>query len=207
MSETEERLHKVANTKAKLRIDFHKRLEPVVLDFFSNSGFHRASLKELSRKTGISTRTIYKHYGSKEELLFAFVDDWLKTLTGRMIDHLKGMESTKEKLRKVFWIQLDFYEHNPEVGRILFLTVPWQEWMSDKTFQQKRMYSLFLDTIRQGQNNNVLNPELRAGTIIDLMQGFVIRLFTMWIYREKRESLTHNFDTLFKMLWRAISVE
>lgn len=190
-----------------MRIDLKKRLEPVVLDVFSNKGFHRASLKGLSRATGISTRTIYKHYVSKEELLFSFVNDWLGALTDRMADHLKGMESVKEKIRKVFWVQLDYYEKNPDFGRILFLTVPWQEWMTDKTFQQHNMYSLFLDTVHQGQKDGNLNRSIRAGNIIDLIQGFVDRHFTMWVYRGKDYSLLDNFDELFNMIWRAISAE
>lgn len=192
--------------KVDKKLIFQNRLEPVVLDLFAHSGFHRASLKQLAKRTGISTRTIYKYFDSKEELLFFFVDVWLKELTDRIVDHLQGMESTKEKLRKVFWLQLDFYERNPDIGRVLFLTVPWQEWMVDKTFQQNKMYSLFLETVRQCQQKGILNSKVRAGSVIDIMQGFVDRSFTMWIYHGQKGSLTQNFDQIFEMIWSGISI-
>ena len=191
--------------RASKKLLFQRRLEPIVLELFAYSGFHRANLRELAKRSGISTRTIYKHFGSKEDLLFFFVDVWLKELTDRISDHLQGMESIEERLRKVFWVQLDFYEKNPDVGRVLFLTVPWQEWLDDKTFKQTEMYGLFLETVRRGQEKGILNSKVRAGSIIDVMQGYVNRSFSMWIYRGQRGKFTENFNERFEMIWKGIS--
>jgi len=191
--------------RASKKLLFQRRLEPIVLELFAYAGFHRANLRELAKRSGISTRTIYKHFGSKEDLLFFFVDVWLKELTDRISDHLQGMESIKERLRKVFWVQLDFYEKNPDVGRVLFLTVPWQEWLDDKTFKQIKMYGLFLETVRRGQEKGILNSKVRAGSIIDVMQGYVDRSFSMWIYRGQQGTPTENFNQIFEMIWKGIS--
>ena len=56
------------------RPDVHQRLEKVVLEIFSNSDFHKASIRDVAEQAGVSFTTIYKHYGSKERLVFAFVD-------------------------------------------------------------------------------------------------------------------------------------
>lgn len=191
--------------RASKKLLFQRRLEPIVLELFAYAGFHRANLRELAKRSGISTRTIYKHFGSKEDLLFFFVDVWLKELTDRISDHLQGMESIEERLRKVFWVQLDFYEKNPDVGRVLFLTVPWQEWLDDKTFKQIKMFRLFIETVRRGQEKGILNPNVRAGAIIDVMQGYVDRSFSMWIYRGQQGTLTENFNQIFEMIWKGIS--
>ena len=182
-----------------------KRLGEAVLDIFSEVDFHRANMRELARKAKVSLSTIYQNYGSKEGLLFTFVDNWISELTERMMDHLQGIEDLKEKLRKVFWVQMDYYERNIKVGRILFLTVPFQKWMDDKTFKQKRMYDIFLEVIKQGQNEERLNPNVRAGVLIDFMHGIFYRTFTMWIYRGQKESLASQANVLFEMYWRAIS--
>lgn len=188
-----------------LNPEIRRRLEAAVLDIFSKTDFHRASIRAVAKKSGISFTTIYKYYGSKEGLVFGFIDNSLSKLSERVTDHLQGMEDVKEKLRKVFWLQLDYYERNPGVGRILFLTVPYEKWMADKTYKQKKMFDIFLDVIRQGQNEGILNPHVRAGTLIDLMYGFIHRHFTMWLYRGRKESLVGNNNVLFEMLWRGIS--
>jgi len=188
-----------------LRPDVQKRLEQAVLDIFSNSDFHKANIRDIARSAGISFSTIYKHYGSKERLVFAFVDVWLGELTDRIIDHLQGIEDLKEKMRKVLWLQVDYYERNPGLGRILFMTLPMKTWMADETFKQKKMINMYLDVLRKGQREGILNPDVRAGVLLDFMLGSVQRSFCMWVSRGRQESLSGQANTLFQMIWRAIS--
>ena len=185
--------------------DIHKRLEVAVLEVFSSSDFHKASIRDVARKAGVSFTTIYKHYGSKERLVFAFVDVWMGKLTDRIVDHLQGIEDLKEKLRKMFWLQLDYYERHEGLGRILFMTLPMKTWMADETFQQRKMIDLLIDVLRQGQQAGVLNPDVRAGTLLDFIMGFVQRSFFMWILRGRKESLSEQANTLFEMVWRGLS--
>jgi AcrR family transcriptional regulator len=185
--------------------DIHRRLEKAVLEVFSNSDFHKASIRDVAKKAGVSFTTIYKHYGSKERLVFAFVDVWMGKLTDRIVDHLQGIEDLKEKLRKVFWLQLDYYERHTGLGRILFMTLPMNTWMADETFQQRKMIDLLVDVLREGQKEGILTPHVRAGTLLDFLMGFVQRSFFMWILRGQKESLAEQANTLFEMVWRGMA--
>ncbi len=187
-----------------MRPEVSARLEQAVLDIFSNSDFHKANIRDVAKRAGVSFSTIYKHYGSKERLVFAFVDIWLGKLTERIVDHLQGIEDLKEKLRKVLWLQLDYYERNPHLGRILFMTLPMATWMNDRTFQQKKMINLYLGVLKKGQAQGILNPDVRAGVLLDFMLGLVQRSFTMWVQRGQKESLAAQANSLFEMVWRGM---
>jgi len=189
-----------------LNKDIHARLERAVLDIFSSSDFHKASIRDIANSAGVSFTTIYKHYGSKERLVFAFVDIWMGKLTDRIIDHLQGIESLKEKLRKVFWLQLDYYERHEGFGRIVFMTLPMKTWMVDETFAQPRMMSLMIDVLRQGQEQGILNPDVRAGILLDFLMGFVQRSFFMWILRGKNEGLANQANIMFEMVWQGMVI-
>lgn len=182
-----------------------KRLESAVLEVFSSSDFHKANMRTVAKKAEVSFSTIYSKYDSKEGLLLAFVDYWMGELTERMTDHLQGIESLKEKIRKVFWIQLDYYERNPSIGKIIFMTLPMKTWMDSDAFKQNRMFNLFLDVLRQGQKEGVLTPNARTGVLLDFIFGLVQRSFVMWVYRGQKESLSNQANALFEMVWRAIS--
>jgi AcrR family transcriptional regulator len=189
----------------ELNPEIRERLERAVLEVFSHSDFHKASIRDIAEKAGVSFTTIYKHYGSKERLVFAFVDVWMGKLTDRIIDHLQGIEDLKEKLRKVFWLQLDYYERHEGLGRIVFMTLPMKTWMADKNFEQRRMMSLMIDVLREGQEEGVLNNKVRAGVLLDFLMGFVQRSFFMWIQRGKKESLAGQANDLFEMVWQGMA--
>jgi AcrR family transcriptional regulator len=190
---------------AELRPDVLARLEKAVLEVFSRHDFHKANVRDVAHLAGVSFTTIYKHYGSKEGLLFAFLDIWLDKLTERIVDHLQGIADLKEKLRKVLWLQLDYYERHQGLGRILFMTLPMKTWMADATFQQKRMINLYLEVLKSGQREGVLEAGVRAGVLLDFMLGIVQRSFVMWVSRGRQEPLADQANLLFEMIWRAIA--
>ncbi len=188
-----------------LKPDVYERLEKAVEEIFSSSDFHKASMRDVARKAGVSFSTIYQYYGSKENLLFSFVDIWLDMLTERIIDHLQGIEDLKEKMRKVLWVQINYYENHPGLAKILFMTLPMKTWMADRTFQQKKMINLYLDVLKKGQEEGILNSNVRAGILLDFMLGFVQRSFFMWVSRGQKESPSEQANLMFEMVWRAIS--
>lgn len=188
----------------KLKPEVKSRLEKTVLEVFSTSDFHKASIRTIAEQAGVSFTTIYKHYGSKERLLFAFVNIWMSKLTDRIEDHLRGIEDIKEKLRKVFWLHLDYYERNEGLGRILFMTLPMKTWMADETFDQKKRVRLIIDVLKTGQHSGLLNPSIRAGAMLDFMLGFIQRTFFMWIIRGKQENLAEGANDLFEMVWQGM---
>lgn len=187
-----------------LKPEVKERLGKAVLDIFSSSDFHKASIRLIAESAGVSFTTIYKHYGSKEQLLFAFVNIWMADLTERIADHLRGIEDLKEQLRKVFWLHLDYYERNEKLGRILFMTLPMQTWMTDESFDQKRRVHLIIDVLKKGQQQGVINPKIRAGSLLDFMLGFIQRIFFMWIIRGKQNSLVEQGNQLFEMVWQGM---
>ncbi|NBB75884.1 MAG: TetR family transcriptional regulator [Bacteroidetes bacterium] len=187
-----------------LNPEIYKRLEGAVLEVFSQSDFHKASIREIANKADVSFTTIYKHYESKERLVFAFVDVWMGKLTDRIVDHIQGVEDLQEKLRKVFWLQLDYYERHEGFGRIVFMTLPMKTWMADETFEQRRMMSLLLKVLKQGQEEGIFNDKVDATILLDFLMGFVQRSFFMWIQRGKQDSLVERANPMFGMVWRGM---
>ncbi len=99
------------------------RIEEAVLDIFAEREFHRVGLIEIARGANVSLQTLYKYYGSKEALLFSALDTALGRLASRMVDHLEGIEDFKERLRKVFWVTLDYFEKHPKVAQLVMSSV------------------------------------------------------------------------------------
>ena len=85
------------------------------------------------------------------------------------------------------------------------MTLPMNTWMRDQTFAQPRMMGLMIDVLQQGQKEGVLNSNVRAGTLLDFLMGFVQRSFFMWILRGQKESLSGQANAMFEMIWRGMT--
>jgi AcrR family transcriptional regulator len=181
------------------------RLGAVVLEVFSEEDFHRADMRTIAKKAGVSFETIYKYYGSKEKLLFAFIDEWLNELIEQSLRNLEGVTDTKEKLQIVVWTQLNYYQQNPEMAKILYMTIPLATWMSEGNYRQKRLADIVLGIIREGKDKGVLNPNIKASLLLDVLYGMVRRCFTMWIFRGRKESLMSQAEDIFTVIWDGIA--
>jgi AcrR family transcriptional regulator len=181
------------------------RIENAVLEIFSERQFHRVGLIEVARASNVSLQTIYKYYGSKEALLFSCLDTWLGRLAHRMVDHLSGLADYKEKLRKVFWVVIDFFEKNPRVAQLIGSSVYLNTWRRTQTWRQPELFRAFMGVLAEGRARGVLNDQVDEKVLLDFILGTLGRLVQMNIYRGQRQPLTKQANVLFEMLWKAIA--
>lgn len=181
------------------------RIEQAVLDIFAEREFHRVGLIEIARGANVSLQTLYKYYGSKEALLFSGLDSWLGLLAARMVDHLQGIEDYKERLRKVFWVTLDFFDKNPKVAQMLMSSVYVNTWRKHETYHNPALFGTFIKVLQEGRAKGVLTDEVSEKILLDYIMGVLGRLVQMHIHRGQKEPLTAQANVLFGMLWRAIA--
>lgn len=62
------------------------------IDVFINVGYELASMDKIAQTAGVSKRTVYNHFGSKENLFQAIVDDFLAQR-----HHLKAIKYASDK--------------------------------------------------------------------------------------------------------------
>ncbi len=181
------------------------RIEEAVLDIFAEREFHRVGLIEIARGANVSLQTLYKYYGSKEALLFSALDTALGKLATRMVDHLEGIENFKERLRKVFWVTLDYFEKQPKVAQIVMSSVYLGTWRKQENFQNPVLFGTFLKVLGEGRAKGVLTDEVDEKYLLDYIMGVMFRLVQMYILRGQKEPPTKQAGPLFEMLWRAIA--
>jgi AcrR family transcriptional regulator len=162
-------------------------------------------MRSIARKAGVSFETIYKYYGSKEKLLFTFVDEWLNELTEQTVRNLNGVQDPKEKLRQIVWTQLNYYQHNPDMAKILYMTIPLSTWMSEGNYMQRQLADIVLNVIRESQDMGLLDPHMKSSLLLDVIYGVIRRCFTMWIFRGQKQSLISQADDIFTVIWGGIS--
>ncbi len=190
---------------AALKQDVRDRIEQAATEIFAEQEFHRVNLADIAAHANASLQTIYRYYGSKEALLNACLLSGLGKLAERMLDHLQGIETYKDRLRKVFWVVLHFFENEPVIARMLMNSVYPGSWDSDVTHSQKQLTETFLQVLREGRAQGVLNNDVSEIILLDYFYGVLFRLCQMHQVRGGQESLAAQAPVLFEMLWRAIA--
>lgn len=177
------------------------RLGPVVLQVFSRGDFHRVDMRTIARQAGMSFTTIYRYFKDKETLLFWFIDHWLKALVQAAIDTIDAHEGdTFAQLKSYLTVHFAFYENNPDVGRIIFMTVPLERWMRDPTYKYKVPAQRIFAVIVNGQKLGLIRRDISAQLVMDLIFGLFNRTFLMWEYHGRTDSLVAQSDACFALI-------
>lgn len=177
------------------------RLDPVVLQVFSRGDFHRVDMRTIAKEAGMSFTTIYRYFKDKETLLFWFIAHWLKDLTQAVVAAIDAHEGdTLAQLKSYLTAHFAYYEKNPDVGRIIFMTVPLERWMRDPTYKYKVPMQRIYGVISQGQKLGVIRPDTSVSLVMDLIFGLFNRTFLMWEYRGRVDSLVAKSDACFDLL-------
>ncbi|TAK95950.1 MAG: TetR/AcrR family transcriptional regulator [Aquabacterium sp.] len=190
-----------------MRADTLNRIEKAVLELFSNQDFHEVSLLDVAKAANVSLQTIYKYFGSKEVLVYAMLDVMLGRLAERMLDHLQGIDDARERLRKTFWVTLDYMDKHPAVMMLLFTAVPVSKHKNIRIYESPELMTAFLGVFKDGQARGVLNKRVSHKILLDIFMGIIGRVVLMHIVRGEKRPLIDQFDELFNILWRAMSAD
>jgi AcrR family transcriptional regulator len=180
-------------------------LEAQVRKIFSENDFHAADMRTIAREAGMGFNTIYKYFDGKEGLLFFFIRRWQQELDVRLKRELTQDMPGPQAFKKLAGAFLGYYEQNPDIGKILFLTLPMTTWMNNETFSQRALTGTLLDIIHRAQDDGAVRADLPAVAILDLFLGAVHRAFTMWIYRGAQPGLVDEAHGLFDLFWSGIA--
>ena len=188
-----------------MRPETLQRIEKAVLQLFSQRDFSEVSLIDVAKAVNVSLQTIYKYFGSKETLVYAMLDVMLSRLAVRMLDHLQGIADVRERLRKTFWVMLDFMDKQPEVMQLLCTALPVQRHRNIQIYESPDLMQAFWGVFTDGQQRGVLNNRVSSKVLLDVFLGILGRVVQMHIFRRETHSLLDQFDELFDILWRAMS--
>ena len=179
-----------------------QRLYPAVLELFSDYDFHRVNIREISKRTGVSSGTIYKYFRSKENLIFTILDEQIAQISVLISYHINGMADIKEIFRKVFWVTMDFYDHNPGVAVTAFITVPMRTWMQDDSYKKQYDLSILKQHLDLARNKGEIDPDISNRQVIDAYYMVCYRYIHNWYYAGMNYRLTEKLDEYFKLFWK-----
>ena len=180
------------------------KLEKAVLLLFSNHDPTEVSMIQIATTANMSLKTLYKYFGDKQTIIYTILNRVLGRLAVRMIDHLQGIDSVRDRLRKTLWVFFDFIDKSPDAMMLLSTAVPASRYREIDIYDNKELVNAFMQVLGDGQREGILNNKVPLYTLFDVYIGFITRIGLMHIIRRNPDPLNDCFDELFIILWGAI---
>lgn len=180
------------------------KIEKAVRELFAGSDASDITMIQIAKAANVSLQTLYKYFGDKQTVLYTIMDLVLGRLATRMMDHLQGIDSVEDRLRKTLWVCLDFVDSQPDAVMVLS-KVSVARFHNIAIYNNRELITAFLSVLEDGQKRGVLVDTVPLPILFDVFMGFISRLGIMKTIRQEDAPLNANFDALFDILWRSMS--
>jgi AcrR family transcriptional regulator len=113
------RRHRAATVPATR---FDRRLAEILdhaTDVFCKKGYEGASMRDLSRASGMSLAGLYYYFESKERLLFLIQKHTFSTIVRRLKSRLEGVSDPEQRIRIFILNHLEYFLANPASMKVL----------------------------------------------------------------------------------------
>ena len=86
---------------------------------FCKKGYEGASMRDLSRASGMSLAGLYHYFGSKERLLYLIQKHTFSTIVERLKSRLEGVDDPEERIRVFILNHLEYFLANQAAMKVL----------------------------------------------------------------------------------------
>lgn len=171
----------MSKDKRKLAPETLEALRHTIIEHFSGGQFHEVGIRDICQQAKVSPKTVYKYFGSKEDLLLACIETDLNHLTQRAEALLQQQSEPRLRLQALVEAQISFYSENPTIAKIVFLNLPVAYWVNQQSEAQTRFQIISLHEISEAQRQGVIVADLAPRIVQDISSGAVNRLITRWL--------------------------
>lgn len=166
---------------------------------FSEKGFENTSIEEVVKQAGLTKRTLYQYFQSKEDLFYAVALKGARLLADAAFEAMERGENARDKIRLVNLAHLSFYREYPDSFLILnYLPANQQNIEASPHYQEiKRLDAARMESlgslIAAAASDGSINPDL------DLKKAVFFGFFSAF-------SLLYTVAFTGKDTWKALSM-
>ena len=157
--------------------DRQKQIIQASLDLIANYGIHGLTIKNISKKVGISEPAIYRHFDSKIDILLSIISMIKESTAVDLSNLVDETQTTINKIRKAFEIRTHRFTKNPSLAAVIF---------SEEIFENNSQLSEAIRAIMEESQMKMVKIILqgqRKGEIVDFIDAEVLVLMIIGSFR------------------------
>lgn len=134
-----------------------RRILDAAAQLFRERGFARSTVRELAEEVGILSGSLFHHFKSKDEILFAVMEEVIIDMDATLAEALAVAEGSEARIRALIHNQLAF-THGPRADATAVLVHEWNalspegqaELLARRRCYFERWHTVFLQAREEG---------------------------------------------------------
>lgn len=166
--------------RAAKKLDKRERIRAAAFELFIEKGYEKTTTKEVARRAGVATGTLFLYAKDKPDLLFLVIHERLREISERQLDTVPRPAPLIDQLMHVFRGIFGMYAEHPEVARAFIKALPGADGPNAQAVNALTFAFLarIAALIAEGQASGAIAPDiepmLAAGNIFFLYFGALL---------------------------------
>ena len=173
------------------------------INIISELGIQGLTIKNLSKKIGISEPAIYRHFESKIDILLTILDMFNRNKQLALSRITEDNLSAVKKLEEIYFHHFQAFTENPALTAVIFSEEIFKNdlRLSAKVLDiMKTNQQILCDILENGQRNNELRNDIPNNQLAIIILGSLRLIITQW----RLSSFSFNLEKDGGELWGSI---
>ncbi|TYR81806.1 TetR/AcrR family transcriptional regulator [Priestia megaterium] len=165
---------------SKKQTDKQQKIVTAAISLFAERGYANTSTSEIAKGAGVAEGTIFRHYGTKDNLLLSVILPFIKDSIPAMAEDVfneimsQNILCFEDFLRALLKNRIHFINENREIFQIVVKEILYNEEL------RKELQPYFIENIVQ-RITKVINIYKERGELIDIPSNTIQRMFFTFI--------------------------
>lgn len=182
-----------------LTAEKREALRLVIIDLFSQALFHDVGLREICARAGVTPRTVYRHFGAKDDLLLAAITPDLERLSDSVEKAIEINGNFEDRGLAAIRAYTSFYLGNIPVARIVFLNIPAAYFVAAPRFVQERQLGALHNLFEEGRKAGVVRNDAPVEDQVEACAAIAMRAMHRVLMTEESAI---DPETVTRRIWR-----
>lgn len=180
------------------------------LEIISTIGIQGLTIKNLSKRIGISEPAIYRHYDNKISILLAILDYFKSSGEQMFKKQVNEEDSPLKKIENIFEGHFEAFERNPSLVSVIFSE---EIFRNEPVLQEKiaeimdRNSNIIKALVAEGQAKGEIKPDIESKYLTLIIIGSLRMMVKKWQMGDKSFNHREEVKNIFKTLEHLISAD
>ncbi|MGD9114698.1 MAG: TetR/AcrR family transcriptional regulator [Desulfobacterales bacterium] len=171
--------------------------------------FNSITTAEIAKTSGVNESLIYRYFKDKRGLLHHILAEGMRDSENKIRTDLRDIKGPVNKLRKLIWDSIYYYDRHRVFAKILLLEVRnFPGYFESETYQLARQYSrILLNLIKEGIADGEIRHNIPAEHIRNIIIGGIEHLCLPCVIFDREIPVDSLTDILCEIIFGGITIQ